>query len=82
MWPGTESNCRHEDFQSSALPTELPGQKFGILRKSAGESRIEALSPYSLGLCFDEIDHLALQSDAVERIDLLDAGGAGHIDFG
>ena len=27
MWPGTESNCRHEDFQSSALPTELPGQK-------------------------------------------------------
>ena len=27
-WPGTESNCRHEDFQSSALPTELPGHKF------------------------------------------------------
>jgi hypothetical protein len=26
LWcPGTESNCRHEDFQSSALPTELPG---------------------------------------------------------
>ena len=25
-WPGTESNCRHKDFQSSALPTELPGQ--------------------------------------------------------
>ena len=24
--PGTESNCRHEDFQSSALPTELPGR--------------------------------------------------------
>ena len=24
-WPGTESNCRHKDFQSSALPTELPG---------------------------------------------------------
>jgi hypothetical protein len=24
-WPGTESNRRHEDFQSSALPTELPG---------------------------------------------------------
>ena len=20
MWPGTESNCRHEDFQSSYLP--------------------------------------------------------------
>ena len=26
VWPGTESNCRHEDFQSSALPTELPGR--------------------------------------------------------
>ncbi len=25
-WPGTESNRRHEDFQSSALPTELPGR--------------------------------------------------------
>ena len=24
--PETESNCRHEDFQSSALPTELSGQ--------------------------------------------------------
>ncbi len=23
--PGTELNCRHEDFQSPALPTELPG---------------------------------------------------------
>ena len=28
--PGTESNRRHEDFQSSALPTELPGRKKGI----------------------------------------------------
>ena len=26
-WPGTESNRRHHDFQSCALPTELPGQK-------------------------------------------------------
>jgi hypothetical protein len=25
-WPGTESNRRHTDFQSVALPTELPGQ--------------------------------------------------------
>ena len=24
--PGTESNRRHRDFQSRALPTELPGQ--------------------------------------------------------
>src|SRR5690606_2537221 len=26
-WPGTESNRRHKDFQSSALPAELPGLK-------------------------------------------------------
>src|SRR5688500_4004180 len=26
-WPGTESNRRHGDFQSPALPTELPGQR-------------------------------------------------------
>ena len=27
-WDGTELNRRHEDFQSSALPTELPSQEF------------------------------------------------------
>ncbi len=27
-WPGTESNRRHADFQSTALPTELPGQRY------------------------------------------------------
>ena len=26
-WPGTESNHRHADFQSAALPTELPGRR-------------------------------------------------------
>src|SRR5688500_12533321 len=26
-WPGRESNPRHGDFQSPALPTELPGQR-------------------------------------------------------
>ena len=25
-WPGGESNTRHANFQSAALPTELPGQ--------------------------------------------------------
>src|SRR5437867_1072713 len=26
-WPGTELNRRHADFQSAALPTELPGPR-------------------------------------------------------
>ena len=26
-WPGSESNQRHADFQSAALPTELPGHE-------------------------------------------------------
>src|SRR5437773_8045858 len=26
-WPGTELNRRHADFQSAALPAELPGQQ-------------------------------------------------------
>jgi hypothetical protein len=38
-WPGTESNRRHEDFQSSALPTELPGRSLEILLKNFAESR-------------------------------------------
>ena len=30
-WPGRELNPRHADFQSAALPTELPGpEKCGI----------------------------------------------------
>src|SRR5947207_4552072 len=28
-WRGTESNCRHYDFQSYALPTELPRHPVG-----------------------------------------------------
>ena len=32
--PGTELNCRHADFQSAALPTELPGQRTHIIKKS------------------------------------------------
>ena len=33
-WPGTESNCRHKDFQSSALPTELPGLCYFLRKKT------------------------------------------------
>ncbi len=41
--PGSESNQRHKDFQSSALPTELPGlfsRPVGICRRP-GSNRYE-----------------------------------------
>ena len=40
--PGAESNHRHEDFQSTALPTELPGQ----IRDLQREGRV--LNPRTL----------------------------------
>ena len=33
--PGADSNHRHADFQSAALPTELPGRAVGPLRNGA-----------------------------------------------
>jgi hypothetical protein len=39
-WLGRESNPRHEDFQSSALPTELPS-RFGRGERIAQGIRID-----------------------------------------
>jgi hypothetical protein len=36
-WPGAESNCRHHDFQSCALPTELPGPDKKPAQPTEGE---------------------------------------------
>src|SRR5471032_1727917 len=38
-WPGAELNRRHADFQSAALPTELPGRAKPLIyqRSSAGD---------------------------------------------
>ncbi len=30
-WPEAELNCRHENFQSSALPTELSGRARALI---------------------------------------------------
>src|SRR5690606_8564510 len=35
-WPGSESNRRHHDFQSCALPTELPGRQGADYTPSEG----------------------------------------------
>src|SRR5690242_8069378 len=48
IWPGTESNCRHEDFQSSALPTELPGRT--EVCSSLDEWVVLAREPQSLSI--------------------------------
>ena len=38
-WLGPESNQRHKDFQSSALPTELPGHiRIGNALKKVGKN--------------------------------------------
>src|SRR5581483_11736817 len=41
-WPGTESNRRHADFQSAALPTELPGLAYRALYPSHLRPGIQA----------------------------------------
>ena len=38
-WPGRESNPRHGDFQSPALPTELPGHARRLPRRGAESYR-------------------------------------------
>src|SRR4030066_295724 len=38
-WPGAELNCRHCDFQSHALPTELPGRGRADYRKLPGDCK-------------------------------------------
>ncbi len=45
-WPGTELNCRHHDFQSCALPTELPGQS-----NHSGLDQPDLLRPRSYDAC-------------------------------
>ena len=53
-WLGTESNRRHEDFQSSALPTELPSQNQNFrLSESPKSNRITLRRPSSL--CGDKM---------------------------
>ena len=48
--PGAELNHRHRDFQSRALPTELPGRR---ARRAAGDGRARAVYRGSIPHCPD-----------------------------
>ena len=82
VWPGTESNRRHEDFQSSALPTELPGQDFGILRKKFSESR--SIGTFGELSCFllDKIDDRPFDPHVVKCVDFLNASRTSDVNLG
>ncbi len=49
--PGTDSNRRHADFQSAALPTELPGQIAGVAATMEGAYK-QAWAPLSSPILF------------------------------
>ena len=78
-WPEVESNHRHEDFQSSALPTELSGHTAcltlaasGVLNRCRGfpstvVSRCIAFY-FIYGLIFEESPHLIEQILACFRV--------------
>ena len=56
-WDGTESNRRHEDFQSSALPTELPSQHNFLSIKKA---KANTVSP-TLSIGIEAINHYLIR---------------------
>src|ERR1041385_9010460 len=93
-WLGTESNRRHADFQSAALPTELPSPKsFNLFEllcpcQSRGASEIAAfgyslLSPRSSKNLTRKRSladiHYARSSDPVFRVRFCSAAGDGTV---
>ena len=63
-WDGTESNRRHEDFQSSALPTELPSQHDSVLIKKAKITTI----PMTMSIEIEVVNYYFLNSDRLSNI--------------
>ncbi len=55
MWPGTESNCRHEDFQS---PERVPGLCVTIGRQLNEFERLKSLRSRSIY----RLDHIGANS--------------------
>ena len=75
-WPGAESNHRHADFQSAALPTELPGLKGTAIIASGTLSQEVASGHAALvaGQVDAELLELAVQVRAFQAGLLGDAG--------
>ena len=48
VWLGGESNSRHEDFQSSALPTELPSRSRRMRKRNRAGETIFELQPVTM----------------------------------
>ena len=48
-WQGPESNRGHKDFQSSALPTELPCRSWGGGSKRSGRFDVNGIPPVESG---------------------------------
>ncbi len=77
-WPETESNCRHEDFQSSALPTELSGPKADgrtVLRKTRFYKALKRISKMWWPETESNCRHEDFQSSALPT-ELSGRGGA------
>lgn len=59
-------------------PEQSLSERVGLLKERFRSARaIEFLHS-----CFDEINHLIFQAHVIERIDFLNTGGTGYIDFG
>ncbi len=98
VWAGAESNRRHEDFQSSALPTELPAHVQGHW-SALGETCLTRTSRFVLNatdrvkgalgplltlcnLLFGKVNDLGFETDPIKPVDLLHTGRTRHIDLG
>src|SRR6218665_1220309 len=76
-WPGAESNHRHADFQSAALPTELPGLcLFSSIRGFRSRSQISEDRDYSTGFCSDAISAFVSAQIDAELLELAVQMGA------
>ena len=84
-WAGVESNRRHKDFQSFALPTELPAHRCGLARnlhwyRSKG-AHATGLALQLRDSRLDEIDHLGFEVHPIEAIDLLVGSPGTELEF-